>query len=154
MSHPSSETSYEKRVAVITLRLLCGLKYAVIGEKLGIQPRTAHSIFARALERTEPALRHSFVDVARNAKDAPRSGRPSKKPAGSDQPKKKKSRQAKDASQNGVLRVPEKAALDIGPVANSGDAPLSTSDQTSLFNGQNKHRAAQVTNETASCSIG
>lgn len=67
----------EKRIAVIALRLLCGMTFAVIAEKLGVRHRAAHRIYSRAMERTEEGLRGSFIDVARNVQDAPRSGRPS-----------------------------------------------------------------------------
>ncbi|KAF7504717.1 hypothetical protein GJ744_001786 [Endocarpon pusillum] len=70
------EIPYEKRVAVICLRLLFGFTYATIGEKLDLKIRSVHQVYSRAMRRTEEHLRNSFVDVAKNVKDAPRSGRP------------------------------------------------------------------------------
>lgn len=77
-----SEISYEKRIAVIALRLLCGLTFSTIGEKLELRPRSAHRICSRAQQRTRADLRDSFQDVAKNVKDAPRSGRPAIHPPG------------------------------------------------------------------------
>ncbi|ERF74863.1 hypothetical protein EPUS_03247 [Endocarpon pusillum Z07020] len=70
------EIPYEKRVAVICLRLLFGFTYATIGEKLDLKIRSVHQVYSRAMRRTEEHLRNSFVDVAKNVRDAPRSGRP------------------------------------------------------------------------------
>lgn len=70
------EISYEKRVAVITLRLLAGDKFSIIAQKLNLYETTVYHIFTRAVQRTEPHLRHSFEAVVRNCRDTPRSGRP------------------------------------------------------------------------------
>lgn len=70
------EIPYEKRVAVICLRLLFGFTYATIGEKLDLKIRSVHQVYSRAMRRTEEHLRNSFVEVAKNVRDAPRSGRP------------------------------------------------------------------------------
>ena len=70
------EIPYEKRIAVICLRLLFGFTYATIGEKLDLKIRSVHQVYSRAMRRTEEHLRNSFVDVAKNVRDAPRSGRP------------------------------------------------------------------------------
>lgn len=81
ISHPrNTEVAMEKRIAVIAMRLLCGLTFAVIAEKLDLRLRSVHRIYTRALERTAENLRESFLDVAKNVRDAPRSGRPSTVP--------------------------------------------------------------------------
>jgi len=72
----TGEIPYEKRVAIICLRITCGLTFAVIAQKLGLKIPAVQQLYTRALERTDPSLRESFVDVAKNVKDAPRSGRP------------------------------------------------------------------------------
>jgi hypothetical protein len=72
----TGEIPYEKRVAIICLRITCGLTFAVIAQKLGLKIPSVQQLYTRALERTDESLRESFVDVAKNVKDAPRSGRP------------------------------------------------------------------------------
>jgi hypothetical protein len=76
MSSHGPEISYEKRVAVVVLRLLCGFAFALIAEKLDLELRSVHHVYSRAIQRTDEGLRDSFLDVARNVKDAERSGRP------------------------------------------------------------------------------
>ena len=83
MPRRGAEVSYEKRVAIIVFRLFLSMTFAVIAEKLDIRPQTVRDIYSRAIERTQPDLRGSFMDVVRNVKDAPRSGRPAIIPAGS-----------------------------------------------------------------------
>ena len=48
----------------------------MIADRLDLRTRSVHQIYTRALDRTEEGLRHSFADVAKNVRDAPRSGRP------------------------------------------------------------------------------
>jgi hypothetical protein len=68
--HPNAEIPYEKRVAIVVLRLLCGHTFHSITDKLQLQYRAAKHVYSRALERTEPHLQDSFTDVVKNAKAA------------------------------------------------------------------------------------
>jgi hypothetical protein len=70
------EIPYEKRITVVVLRLLCGFTFALIAEKLDLELRSVHHIYSRAIQRMDEGLRDSFLDVARNVKDAERSDRP------------------------------------------------------------------------------
>lgn len=79
-THPrDSEFPSEKLVTVVLLRLLCVLTFQTIADKLHLRNRAVQDISGRALMRTESGLRESFIDVLRNVKDAPRSGRPAGK---------------------------------------------------------------------------
>jgi Sigma-70, region 4 len=139
MPHPSHEVCYEKRVAVITMRLLCDLKYAVIAEKLGLQVATVQRIYTRALQRTEPGLQNSFIDVVRNVKDAPRSGRPSKNRPRPDQPIQQQAHRPEDASRNESSNPPEGTAPIVPPATISGDV-----SQSSFLDGQSQARPLET----------
>lgn len=83
MPSHGGQIPYEKRVSVVVLRLLCGMTFATIAEKLDLELRSVHHIYSRAIQRSETGPRDSFLDVARNVKDAVRSGRPAIIPEGS-----------------------------------------------------------------------
>ena len=81
---PNTEIPYEKRVAIVVLRLLYGHTFQSIADKFQLQKKAVHKLYRRAIERTEPHLRNSFMDVMQNVKGAPRSGRPPRIPPGSE----------------------------------------------------------------------
>jgi hypothetical protein len=80
---PKTEISYEKRIAIVVLRLFCGWTFPQIADKLALRTRSVADIYARALKRTESGLQDSFVDVVRNVRVAQRSGRPPRIPLNS-----------------------------------------------------------------------
>jgi hypothetical protein len=83
--HPANaEISYEKRVVIIVLRLLYDHTFKSIADTFQLQKRAVQDIYSRAIECTDAQLRDSFMDVVQNVKDAPRSGRPSRIPLGSE----------------------------------------------------------------------
>jgi hypothetical protein len=83
--HPANtEIPYEKRVAIVVLRLLYGHTFKSIADTFQLRKRAVQDIYSRAIERTDAQLRDSFMDVVQNVKDAPRSGRPSRIPPGSE----------------------------------------------------------------------
>lgn len=70
-----SEITHERRVAIITLRMLANDSLSTIAKKLNLLPSSVHRIYWRAIERTDVNLRGSFDAVVQNVKDLPRSGR-------------------------------------------------------------------------------
>jgi hypothetical protein len=110
----TSEIPYEKRVAIICLRITCGLTFAVIAQKLGLKIPSVQQLYTRALERTDPSLRESFVDVAKNVKDAPRSGRPVTNPKNARASRKAQSRRSKQTEK--TREVPGKSLEEQQPL--------------------------------------
>ena len=80
MPSHSSEIAYEKRVAVIALRMLSGDTFVTIANKLNLRQQSVNRIYLRAIGRTEISLRNSFDAVVQSVKDAPRPGRPTTLP--------------------------------------------------------------------------
>lgn len=78
------EIPYEKRVAIVVLRLLYDYTFQSIADKFQLQQEAVKKIYNRAIQRTEPHLRNSFMDVVKNVQVARRSGRPPRIPPGSE----------------------------------------------------------------------
>jgi hypothetical protein len=110
----TGEIPYEKRVGIICLRITCGFTFTQIAEKLGLKMPSVHQLYSRALERTDPSLRESFVDVAKNVKDAPRSGRPVTNPNKTRASRKGKSRRSKNPDK--TREIPGKPVEEQQPL--------------------------------------
>ena len=80
----NTEIPYEKRVAIVVLRLLYDHTFQSIADKFQLPKDAVKKIYNRAIQRTEPHLRNSFMDVVKNVQAAPRSGRPPRIPPGSE----------------------------------------------------------------------
>ena len=62
----NADVSYVLRVAVIVLRVFCGHKFVVIGQKLNLDDRTVSQIYKRALQHTLETLRDLFFWISSN----------------------------------------------------------------------------------------